>query len=153
MKTQIAFLLFALLVGVSGEALQNVKAQDNADIQAAKVSDAWAALDSGNESGEDALDSGDHDGEDELDSAEDAEDDEDALMAADPEPGRGRCNRFGHSKSAAARRWRASCLRRSGGRARRRVNRHRRGRCNRFRYCKSFACRRWTASCLRRSRG
>merc|ERR1739838_1092300 len=63
MKTQIAFLLFALLVGVSGKALQNVKAQDNAEIQAAKVSDALAALDSGND-----------------------RDDEDAMMAADPEP-------------------------------------------------------------------
>merc|ERR1712061_918969 len=69
MKMQIAFLLFALLVAVSGKALQNVKAQDKADIQAAKVS--VAALDSGNESGEDALDSAN---------------DEDAMMAADPEP-------------------------------------------------------------------
>merc|ERR1739838_311430 len=93
MKTQIAFLLFALLVGVSGEALQNVKAQDNADIQDAKVSDALAALD--------ALDSGNESGEDALESAAD-EDDEDAMMAADPEPvpryrgrrrGR-RCRRF-----------------------------------------------------------
>merc|ERR1739838_370249 len=78
MKTQIAFLLFALLVAVSGKALQN-----DADIQAVKVSDALAAqgaLDSGNESGEDALDSGD-DEDDEAD-----EDDEDAMMAADPEP-------------------------------------------------------------------
>merc|ERR1712139_693884 len=99
MKTQIAFLLFALLVAVSGEALQNVKAQDNADIHASKVSDALAALDaldSGNESGEDELDSAEDNGEDALDSAEDkkedaldsanAEDDEDAMMAADPEP-------------------------------------------------------------------
>merc|ERR1739838_188308 len=78
MKTQIAFLLFALLVAVSGKALQN-----DADIQATKVSDALAAqdaLDSGNESGEDALDSVDNE-DDEAD-----EDDEDEMMAADPEP-------------------------------------------------------------------
>merc|ERR1739838_807348 len=84
MKTQIAFLLFALLVAVSGKALQN-----DADIQAVKVSDALAALDaldSGNESGEDALDSVDDEDDEADEDDETDEDDEDAMMAADPEP-------------------------------------------------------------------
>merc|ERR1739838_1174474 len=101
MKTQIAFLLFALFVAVYGEAVQNEQAKDIADIQAAKMSDALAmyAMDSANDnSGEDAMvsandDSGDNamvsanddSGDNAMDSAND-DSGEDAMMAADPEP-------------------------------------------------------------------